>query len=516
MSQLHQLIQTSQQVAATRSRTQKIELIRDYLRAMAPRELPLGVKYLSGDLPQGRIGLGVAAVRTALQQAVDLAPPPESPSLFEVHQIFDQIAGTSGSGATTRRGQLFSESVGTSAGEARAFLCQLVLGELRQGALEGVMVEAIARSADIPAEDVRRALMFSGDLAEVAESAVAGASEMLRRCSLRLFRPVLPMLAETADDVGTALARMGEAVWEYKLDGVRVQVHKDGGEVRVFTRHLKEITDALPEIEDLVRHLPATTLILDGEVLAWRADGRPHAFQTTMRRFGRTRNIETLRMTLPLTATFFDCLLYDGESLIDRPTSERHDALRNAVSEDAMVPRLVTADANEAKEFWFAALAQGHEGVMAKGVDAPYVAGGRGQSWLKIKSTYSLDLVVLAAEWGSGRRKGWLSNLHLGVRDTQSGQFVMVGKTFKGLTDAVLQWQTEQLLRLERCREEHTVYVHPQLVAEVAFNDVQRSPQYASGFALRFARVKSYRLEKTPAQADTLAAVAGIYAEQNR
>jgi DNA ligase 1 len=331
--------------------------------------------------------------------------------------------------------------------------------------------------------------------------------------AIRLMRPVLPMLAQPAEDVGAAMAQLGTAILEWKLDGARVQVHKSGDDIRVFTRNLNDVTGAVPEVLSAVRQAKAQSLILDGETIALRADGRPHPFQLTMRRFGRKLDVDALRNELPLSVFFFDCLLADGQALVDRPARERHDLLRASLPAGIVTPSLVTQDVEKASAFYAEALQRGHEGIMAKAMDAPYEAGRRGAGWLKVKRARTLDLVVLAAEWGSGRRRGWLSNLHLGARDPASGGFVMLGKTFKGLTDETLAWQTREFLAREARRDDYTVYVRPELVVEIAFNDLQESPHYPAGLALRFARVKGYRPDKRPQEADTIDTVRRIYEE---
>jgi len=356
--------------------------------------------------------------------------------------------------------------------------------------------------------------MYARDSGEVARIALAEGLAGLARLQLETMRPVMPMLAQTADDVSQALRQLGSAEFEWKLDGARVQVHKAGDQVRVYSRNLNDVTAAVPEIVEAVQTLPASDLVLDGETVALHPNGAPHAFQVTMRRFGRKLDVETLRRTLPLSVFFFDCLRRDGKALVERPMSERFGALSTVVPENLLIPHLVTAEPERAQAFFDAALARGHEGVMAKSADAPYEAGNRGSAWLKIKRAHTLDLVVLAAEWGHGRRQGWLSNLHLGARDPHTGQFVMLGKTFKGLTDAILKWQTQELLAREIGRDAWTVYVRPELVVEVAFNDVQASPQYPGGLALRFARVKSYRPEKRADEPDTIDMVKAIHESQ--
>jgi DNA ligase-1 len=329
--------------------------------------------------------------------------------------------------------------------------------------------------------------------------------------SVRMFRPVRPMLAESAEDPGEALARLGEAGFEWKLDGARIQVHKEGGVVRVFTRHLNEVTESVPEIVEAVGGLAAPSLILDGEALAFGDDGRPAPFQVTMRRFGRKLDVAALRRSIPLRPFFFDCLYAAGSALLERPEAERFAALAGAAPERLIVPRLVTKVRDAAEAFFAAALAAGHEGIMAKALDAPYEAGARGGAWLKIKEAVTLDLVVLAAEWGHGRRSGWLSNLHLGARDEAAGSFVMLGKTFKGMTDRMLAWQTEELGKLAVGRDGQVVHVAPRLVVEIAFNDIQASPRYPGGLALRFARVKRYRPDKRAEEADTIATVRAMF-----
>jgi DNA ligase-1 len=373
------------------------------------------------------------------------------------------------------------------------------------------MLEAVAAAAELPAAEVRRAASVAGGIAQVAEAALTGGATALERFSIRLMQPVLPMLAQPAQDIEAALAALGTAILEWKLDGARVQVHKSGDEVRVFTRNLNEVTAAVPEIVAAARAVTARSLILDGEAIALRHDGKPHPFQVTMRRFGRKLDVEEVRGELPLSVFFFDCLLRDGEPLVDKGGMDRRKALEAAVPQKNLTPCIVTADKAQAAAFYADALSRGHEGVMAKALDALYEAGRRGAGWLKVKRAHTLDLVVLAAEWGHGRRRGWLSNLHLGARDPAGGGFVMLGKTFKGLTDELLEWQTKEILARETGRDDWTVRVRPELVVEIAFNDVQASPQYPGGLALRFARVKGYRPDKRPEEADTIDTVRQIY-----
>ncbi|HXV62660.1 MAG TPA: ATP-dependent DNA ligase, partial [Vicinamibacteria bacterium] len=375
-------------------------------------------------------------------------------------------------------------------------------------------VEALATASSLNVESVRRAFMLSGDLAIVAKTARAEGEAGLANIAIELFRPVRSMLASTAEDIADALRTLGVAALEYKIDGARIQVHKSKDRVRVYSRRLNDVTDACPEVVESVESLPSTRLVLDGEAVALRADGRPHAFQTTMRRFGRRLDVAGLRRALPLTPFYFDCLLLDEENLVDERYEKRVARLHEAVPAELVVPRIVTADLEAARSFSEEAVLAGHEGVMAKALDAPYQAGSRGKAWLKVKSAHTLDLVVLAAEWGSGRRRGWLSNLHLGARDPETGAFVMLGKTFKGMTDEILKWQTERLQELEISRNEWTVRVRPELVVEIAFNDLQKSPHYEGGLALRFARLKAYREDKRVEEADTIDAVRALYEKQ--
>src|SRR5262249_19518608 len=380
-----------------------------------------------------------------------------------------------------------------------------------RGRAGGRVRAAAPRGAGVPAAAIRRAAMLAGDIAPVARAVLVDGREALSRFILQPFHPIQPMLADTAADVEGALGDLGEASFEYKLDGARIQAPQVDHQVRVFSRTLRDVTIAVPEVVDVVRAMPARSIVLDGEAIALRPDGTPLPFQVTMRRFGRKLDVDRLKAELPITPIFFDALYLDGSPLVDEPLSRRFATLAEQTPRGNVVPRIVTASADEAAAFAGRALATGHEGVMAKALDAGYAAGRRGSAWLKVKQAHTLDLVILAAEWGSGRRRGTLSNLHLGARDPDHGGFVMLGKTFKGLTDEMLAWQTTKFLELEIGRDAYTVYVKPELVAEIAFNDVQASPQYPGGFALRFARVKRYRSDKSAADADTIATIQRIY-----
>jgi DNA ligase-1 len=500
---LEALVQTSTAVSETASRSRKTALIAELLARLEPDEVRLGVAYLSGDVPQGRLGLGYATLGS-----IDVLPAPRaSLTLGELHQRLGELKACQGGGSARRRIELVGRLLAASTSDEQRFLKRLLLGELRQGALEGVMLDAIAQAFDVPVEALRRAAMLNGDLAEAATAARRAGPAGLEAFGLELFRPLAPMLAQSAASVSEALGTLGAAHFEHKLDGARVQVHKNETRVAVYTRNLHEVTERVPEIVELVRKLPARTLVLDGEVLGMRPDGRPVPFQATMRRFGSKDQSESLRRELPLSAFFFDLLHADGTDLIDRPLADRAEALASIVSTEHRVPKLETGDEAEAQRFLAEALALGREGVMAKSAGAPYEAGRRGAAWLKVKPVHTLDLVVLAAEWGSGRRHGKLSNIHMGARDPASGSFVMLGKTFKGMTDEMLAWQTEQFLKIALGREGHVVHVRPELVVEVAFDGVQASPHYPGGVALRFARVRRYRPEKTANEADTIDSV---------
>ncbi|HEX6896084.1 MAG TPA: ATP-dependent DNA ligase [Bryobacteraceae bacterium] len=499
---LAEVVETSRRVAETPRRLEKIDALAQLLGRLPSGEIEIAVAYLSGQIRQGRIGAGYAAVRDAMGTPAAGA----TLQLPDVDQAFEQVSTTSGSGSQRRRLELL-QSLFTQATEPeQRFLIALLAGELRQGALEAVMVDAIAKASRVSAENVRRAVMLAGSVAPVARAALEQGEAGLKPYDIQLFRPIQPMLAQPAEDIGEALGELGEAALEFKMDGARVQAHKSGDDVVIYSRALNDVSAAIPEVVEQVRALPARDLILDGEVLSLQPDGRPQPFQVTMRRFGRKLDVDRLRGELPMTPLWFDLLYLNGGSMLDEPQRRRFDALAG-VAGDSLMPHTVTADAARAREFLEQALQQGHEGVMAKATDALYAAGSRGQSWIKVKQPRTLDLVILAAEWGHGRRKGWLSNLHLGARDTGKGGFAMLGKTFKGLTDEMLDWQTRELLNLEIARDAYTVFVEPKLVAEIAFNEIQVSPRYPSGLALRFARVRRYRNDKAAADADTFETV---------
>lgn len=500
MTAFAQLVATSAAVAATPARTTKVTELAELLRDLDADEVAAAVGFLTGELRQGRVGVGWA---TVAQVDVAAAADPTM-TVADVDRMLDQLTVTIGSGSVAARGALLREVLGRATDAEQVFLRRLLTGELRQGALEGVMVEAVARAADVPAAAVRRAHMLGGRLGPTAVAALTGGQPALESVGLELMRPVRPMLASTASDVAAAVSSLGEASVEWKLDGARIQVHRRGDEVAVYTRNLRDITPRLPEVVEAVRALPVHAIVLDGETLTMGEDDRPRSFQDTMARFGA----DEVRTEL-LRPWFFDCLHVDGTDLLDQPLVERL-AVLQGVAPALRIPGVVTADVGAAEAVLAEALAAGHEGVMVKGAASRYEAGRRGKAWQKVKPVHTLDLVVLAAEWGHGRRRGWLSNLHLGARDPDGGEPVMVGKTFKGLTDDLLRWQTDEFLAREIQRSGPgglVVHIRPELVVEVAIDGVQRSTRYAGGVALRFARVVRYRPDKDPSDADTIMAV---------
>lgn len=497
---LAEVAAASADIAGVSARLAKIDRIATLLSLTTAegdaRSVAVTVSWLSGELPQRQIGVGWAALRS-------LPTPAQTPTLTVdgVDERFTRIGAVSGKGSQALRAELVRDLFQTATAAEQTFLRRLLGGELRQGALVGVMADAVARASGIPAAEVRRAAMLAGDLPVVAAAALTDGRDALAGFQLQAGRPVGPMLAHTATDVADALDRLGgTAILEAKLDGARVQIHRKGSEVSVYTRSLDDVTHRLPEVVDAALALPATDLIADAEAIALRPDGRPHPFQVTAARFGR-KNPGDLE---PLSVFVFDLLHVDGEDLLDLPTELRLAALDRLVPADRRVDRVVTADAAVAQEFLDRTLAAGHEGLMAKSPTAPYEAGRRGAGWLKVKPVHTLDLVVLAVEWGSGRRTGKLSNIHLGARDPETGGYVMLGKTFKGMTDAMLAWQTERFRELQVDDDGWVVTVRPEQVVEIAFDGVQRSTRYPGGVALRFARVLRYRDDKSADQADTI------------
>jgi DNA ligase-1 len=492
-----ELAATSAAVGATRSRKRKAELLGAALRQLGPGEIEPGVAFLSGELRQRRTGVGWATLR-------ELPPPALAPELgvAEVDAAFARIAALEGAGSQAARREAVTALFARATAPEQAFLRGLVAGDLRQGALAGVMADAVAAATGIPRAAVDRATMLCGDPRVVAEAALREGEAGLEHFGLQVGRPLSPMLASPGASLGEAMEKVGEGAVDWKLDGARIQVHRDGDDVAVFSRSLDDLTSRLPEVVAATLALDARSAVLDGEAISLRADGRPEPFQVTGSRIASGAP--------GVVPVLFDALHVDGEDLLDAPLARRAEALAAAVPEPVRVPRAITADPAQAQAHFDAALAAGHEGVVVKALDAPYAAGRRGAAWLKVKPRHTLDLVILAAEWGHGRRRGWLSNLHLGARAVDGDGFVMLGKTFKGLTDAMLAWQTERLQELEVERQGIVVTVRPELVVEIAFDGVQTSPRYPGGVALRFARVLRYREDKTAAEADDLAAVLAL------
>ncbi|MER6450601.1 ATP-dependent DNA ligase [Streptomyces venezuelae] len=507
---LAEVARVSKEVAEASARSRKTALLAGLFADAPPQEAALVITYLSGRLPQGRPGIGW---RTLGQETEPAGAP--TLTVVDVDTAVGELAATRGAGSVERRGRILSALLGRATAAEQAFLRSLLSGEVRQGALDAVALEAVAAAAGVPAADLRRAVMLDGSLPRVAAAVLAEGAQALRTVTLRVGQPVQPMLAGTAKSVAEALAALGPCAVEEKLDGIRVQVHREGDDVRVYTRSLDEITERLPEVAALARSLPGERFILDGEVIGRAPDGRPVAFQEIASRVGSRADVEAARRTLPVVPFFFDLLAVGEEVLLDLPVRERYAALAALVPETARVRRLAVQDPEEqgaeAEEFWAETLRRGHEGVMVKKLDSAYAAGRRGRNWLKVKPVHTLDLVVLAAEWGHGRRTGLLSNLHLGAR-TADGTYAMLGKTFKGLTDEMLRWQTEALRALATSDDGFTVRVRPELVVEIAYDGLQRSSRYPAGVALRFARVLRHRPDKDAAGADTVDTVLAAHA----
>jgi ATP-dependent DNA ligase I len=562
---LQRVVSTSAAVGGSAGRLAKVAEIAALLREVPAGEIPIAVAFLSGELTQRQIGVGYAAIVDLLGPPAGPASPagpgrPDSPgpgrpggpagpgtaagdglpaglpppaaapalTLAEADAAFGAIGALTGPGSQADRRQLLGQLLARATEDERQFLVRLLAGDLRQGALSGVMTEAIAAAAGVPAASVRRAYQVGGSLAQAAVAALsapaddpAAAERALLAVTLQVGRPLQPMLAATAPTLAAALERISPAGVEWKIDGIRIQVHRAGEEVRVFTRTLDDITSRVPEIVAAARSLRVSAAVLDGEAVALFPDGRPRLFQVTSARTASQADVARLSAQTPLTAFLFDLLHLDGEDLLDLPASERLSRLTAVAPAELVIPRIVTSDLAEATAFFDAAIARGHEGVVVKSLDAGYGAGRRGGDWIKVKPRHTLDLVVLAAEWGHGRRHGWLSNLHLGAPDPATGEMVMLGKTFKGLTDALLEWQTARLLELAdppvrdeagtAPRAHGVVRVRPELVVEIALDGIQASTRYPGGVTLRFARVLRYRDDKTAAEADTIDAVRALW-----
>jgi DNA ligase-1 len=503
-----ELATASREIAGTRSRLKKTERLAALLKGLSAEELTPSVALLAGEPRQGRIGVGGALLGRLFSQASASEP---TVSIAEVDAVLERFATIAGRGSAREREVLLGALFARLTEHEREFLAGALGGGLRQGALEAIVLEAVASAAELPIEALRRALLFAGSVHVVAREALVNGAPGLEKFSLTLFQPLRPMLADSAQTLEEALDHEAHAAIEYKLDGARIQVHKRGEDVAVFSRQGQDVTQRVPELVASVRAFGAHELILDGEAIALDANGRPLPFQTTMQRFGRQKNVEETRAALPLSQMYFDCLYRDGALLVDEPNAERFLALRDSIEPNLVVPRHVVEDVPSAQKFLSSALEAGHEGVLVKSLRAAYDAGRRGSSWLKLKPVHTLDLVVLAVERGNGRRQGFLSNIHLGARDPRTGGFVMLGKTFKGMTDAMLSWQTKRFRELAVNDSGYVVTLRPEVVVEVAFDGVQESSQYPGGLSLRFARVKSYREDKRPDEADTIDRVREIF-----
>jgi DNA ligase-1 len=492
MTLLAELVAASGNVAATSSRSRKVAVLAELLHGLEPHEVPLAVGFLAGVPRQGRVGVGYATIHGLEVEHAAAA----SLTIDDLDRAISEVQATTGSGSAAKRGRILTELLARATEPEAGFVKRLFTGELRQGALAGLMVDAVAKAAGVPGELARRALMLSGDLTRTAEVAMTSGEEGLRDVGFELFRPIFPMLASTAENARDAVASFERASVEWKLDGIRIQIHRRGDDVRIYTRNLNEITEALPGIAEAVRRVPVEQAVLDGEAL-WMGEEGPAAFQDTVSQIDGDAPPEGVVTFL------FDALHVDGEDLLDTPLEQRAATLER-IAPGLTIPRALTSDPGEGERMLEEALRAGHEGVVVKDAASTYSAGRRGKSWRKVKPVRTYDLVVLGAEWGHGRRQGWLSNLHLGARDPRTGEFVMVGKTFKGMTDELLRWQTEALLERVVERRGITVFVRPELVVEIALDGVQSSTRYPGGAALRFARVKRYRPDKSAAEADTI------------
>ncbi|MCM2386908.1 ATP-dependent DNA ligase [Streptomyces albipurpureus] len=500
---LARLAEASRDVAATSARSRKIGLLAKVFSDTDPQLVDLVIAYLAGRVPQGRIGIGWSALKDP--------PPPAATATLTVSGLdaaLTALAAVQGPGSQRMRRRLLAELMSAATDEEQQFLTRLLLGEVRQGALDAIALEAVARAADAPAAAVRRAVMVDGSLPRVAQVLLTDGSSALARFGLRVGTPVQPMLAHTAKSVTEAVRTLAEpCAVEEKLDGIRIQVHRDGELIRVFTRSLDDITERVPEVGAAARAMAGDRFILDGEVIAFDPSGRPVPFQEIASRVGSRTDVAAARALLPVSPVFFDVLTADGEDTLDLSGERRQAVLARIVPEPMRIRRMVVGDPHDrgqlvaAEEFMADTLRRGHEGVLVKAVKAPYVAGRRGRTWLKVKPVHTLDLVVLAAEWGHGRRTGLLSNLHLGAQ-AADGTFVMLGKTFKGLTDEMLRWQTGRLTELAVEDDGFTVRVRPELVVEIAYDGVQRSPRYPAGVTLRFARVVRHRPDKPAREVD--------------
>jgi len=515
-----ELAQLCRRVEATTKRNEKIALISTFLKSIGPEEVPLATLFLAGKaFPESDprvLEISYATISDAGKNLGQSRLTEHPLTIRDVYDTLEKIAQTSGSKSRDRRLSLL-QTILTQASQVEAeYLTRMMLGEMRIGVVEGVLLDAIGEASGVPRDIVRRAHMLHGDIGDVASLAMSRGASALERINLRLFVPIKPMLAEMADDAQQVLAEHKDGTaFEYKFDGARIQIHKKDDKVRIFSRRLTDVTDSIPEIVDFAEnHVKASEFLIEGEVVATGASGKPIPFQDLMRRFRRVHEIKDMADKIPLRLYLFDALHVDGKTLIDQPYTNRWKILSKIVPEERLAPRIITSDVEEVESFMQSALKEGHEGLMAKSLTSDYSIGARGKKWFKIKPADKLDVVIVAADWGSGRRVGWLSNYHLAVRDEENGEFLVIGKTFKGLTDVEFESITKRLQEIKTRDGRYTVYVKPAIVAEVAYNEIQKSPRYKSGFALRFARISRFRDDKGPDDAGTVQRLQQLYDKQ--
>ncbi len=515
-----ELARLCEKLEGTASKLELSGLLSDFLRSLSPEETAPAVYLILGMVfsPSDPRTLDLSW-KTLQKVEGDLKGKPsiQKPlAILDVHHYFSEIASTSGPGSRARKERLLKDLLAQSTSLEIKYIKKNIFHEMRHGVGEGVMMKAISQAADVSLSLVRRACMFSGDLGEVTRIALTEGKSGLKGINIQLFKPIQPMLAELAGEFDEVFAEHGgKSALEYKFDGARVQIHKKGDEVRIFSRRLSEVTKSLPEIVELIREKVKTEeALVEGEVVALGENEKPLPFQELMRRFRRVHDIKRMVKEVPVKLYLFDLVYLDGKSLIDTPYKERWNLLSKVCPENLLAERLITGEVSEAKKFLNRAVESGHEGLMAKALDSEYTPGARGKKWFKIKPAEYLDLVIVAADWGYGRREGWLSNYHLAARDEDSGEFMVVGKTFKGLTDKEFTWMTERLQSLKVSETDYTVRVRPELVVEIAYNEIQRSPHYKSGFALRFARITRIREDKGTKDADTIKRIKDLYQQQ--
>ena len=495
-------------------------MIADFLRSVDPSEISDATLFLVGKpFPESDPRVLEVSYATISEASRNLGQTRLSEAPLAIHDVFrtfDKVSEATGAGSRVRKLSLVQTLLTQASPVESEYLVRMMFGEMRIGVVEGIVQDAISLASGAPKELVRRASMLHGDIGDIAKIAITGGPKELQRIGIHLFIPVKPMLAEMAETLETVLREHPDgSAFEYKLDGARIQIHKSGDKVRIYSRRLTDVTDSIGEIVEFAKtKVNASEYLIEGEVVGIGKNGRPIPFQDLMRRFRRVHEIQAMTERIPLKIYLFDALYVDGRTLIDERHSERWEILASLVGEDYLAPRIVEQDKKEISRFFDLAIKEGHEGLMAKSLSSNYSPGARGKKWFKLKRDDKLDIVIVAAEWGSGRRVGWLSNYHLAVRDQETGEYQMIGKTFKGLTDAEFDMITKRLQELKTHEDKWTVYVKPSIVAEVTYNEVQKSPRYKSGFALRFARITSFREDKSPEDADTIQRLRQLYEKQ--